>query len=232
MENQVKATGGQGGQATGRSHFRVSKRKARQKIVLVGSGDKKTSALANIFPMLDGWRSDQKWVVDTGNLGGTYAIALSFVFLAYAFRPAIETAYRRVRAHRAWRAINNSQTVEITNYSTVNEVFRGRGKWDSARIITVLMAACSLATWGLELELGLAYIDDGPVDLLNRPPPVVLRPVAGNKSADTWQVMLHLLSVNWLDVLCPWRPRVYSCLWFSCTTVSWRFWGSASSQLY
>ena len=66
----------------------------------------------------------------------------------------------------------------------MEEVFGGRGKWDAARVITVLLAVFSLASWGLELSVDLAYFE-GDADLLNRPPPVTVRNVNGTKD---WQV--------------------------------------------
>lgn len=74
--------------------------------------------------------------------------------------------------------------MDVTNYPIVAEVFGGRGKWDAARIITVLLLAFSVASWGLELSMDLAYYK-GDADLLNRPPPVTLRDDSG--TAD-WQV--------------------------------------------
>lgn len=143
--------------------------------------------------MSDQWIGGKTWVMGTGNFDGTYTIALSFVMLAYFLHPAIEAAYQRVRAYRAWRAIEKRQTVEVTNYPLLTEVFGGRGQWDAARVITVLLAAFSLASWGLELRLGLANIEDGPVDLLNRPPPVILlQENANGESARPWQVILRL----------------------------------------
>lgn len=53
-------------------------------------------------------------------------------------------------------------------------------------MITVMLLAFSAATWVLELNLRLYNVGDGPVDLLDRPPPVVLR----NSSDDSehWNV--------------------------------------------
>lgn len=70
------------------------------------------------------------------------------------------------------------------------EIFGGRGKWDAARIVSFLLAAFSLASWGLELQMDLAHIEDGPVDLLLRPPPVYLRAEEGENGAQSWQVQL------------------------------------------
>lgn len=128
--------------------------------------------------------SKDKWVFSTGGVDGTLTIGASFVFIAYVLHPAIEIAYRRVRAYRAWRAIEKRQSVDVTNYSVVEEVFGGRGKWDAARIITVLLAVFSLASWGLELSMDLGYYE-GDADLLNRPPPVTTGNVNGAKS---WHV--------------------------------------------
>ncbi|CAN0133151.1 unnamed protein product, partial [Ascophyllum nodosum] len=86
--------------------------------------------------------------------------------------PAVEKAFLRVRAYRGWRAVENRQTVEVTEYPLIEEVCSGRGSWDAARIVAVLLAAFSLASWGLELQLGIAYTDDWVTDLFLRPPPV------------------------------------------------------------
>lgn len=76
--------------------------------------------------------------------------------------------------------------VEVTTYPLVAEVFGGRGLWDAARIITVLLAAFSLASWGLELSMDLSSLE-GEADLLNRPPPVFLRPETNDTNTDPWQ---------------------------------------------
>ena len=128
--------------------------------------------------------SKETWVFSTRGVDGTLTIGACFVFLAYILHPAIEMAYRRVRAYRAWREIEKGKSVDVTNYFVVEEVFGGRGKWDAARIITVLLAAFSLASWGLELSMDLAYYE-GDTDLLNRPPPVITRNISGTKH---WQV--------------------------------------------
>ena len=132
------------------------------------------------------WYNDHDlWVLDTGTLGGTETIGLSFVFLAYVLHPAVEAAFQRVRAYRGWRAVQKRQTVEITTYPLLAEIFFGRGRWDAARIVAVLLAAFSLASWGLELQLGLAYIDGMVTDLYLRPPPVRREGGADNVS---WHV--------------------------------------------
>lgn len=78
------------------------------------------------------------------------------------------------------------EVVEVTTYPLLAEVFGGRGLWDSARIITVLLAAFSLASWGLELSMDLSSLE-GEADLLNRPPPVFLRPETNDTNTDPWQ---------------------------------------------
>ncbi len=78
----------------------------------------------------------------------------------------------------------------------MSEIFGGRGVWDAARIITVLLAAFSLASWGLELSMDLSELE-GEADLLNRPPPVSLRP----DTNDTWQVKLQLSCCDFLPYL-------------------------------
>lgn len=129
--------------------------------------------------------SKEVWVFNTKGVDGTLTIGSSFVFLAYILHPAIESAYRRVRAYRAWRAIEKHQSVDVTNYPMVAEVFGGRGRWDAARVITVLLAFFSLASWGLELSMDLAYYE-GDADLLNRPPPVTMRNDSGRQGWQVW----------------------------------------------
>ncbi|CAM9650552.1 unnamed protein product, partial [Laminaria digitata] len=114
----------------------------------------------------------------------TLVIGVTFIFLAYLLHPAVESSYQRVRAYRAWRAIEKRQVVEVTNYPMLAELFGGRGRWDAARIITALLAVFSLASWGLELSIGLARYE-GEADLLNRPPPVVIEKVG---DVDVWKV--------------------------------------------
>ena len=119
------------------------------------------------------WYDEQKfWVLETQKFGSTEAIALSFVFLAYFLHPAVEAAFQRVRAYRGWRAVENRKTVEVTTYPLLAEIFCGRGRWDAARIVAVLLAAFSLMSWGLELQLELAYVKGMVIDLYLRPPPV------------------------------------------------------------
>lgn len=118
------------------------------------------------------------------NGNGTLFIGASFIFIAYFLHPAVESAYHRVRAYRAWRALEKRQSVEVTNYPMLAESLGGRGKWDTARIITVMLAFFSLFSWGLELWMDLAY-HEGEADLLNQPPPVIIATV---NNVSYWQV--------------------------------------------
>ena len=127
----------------------------------------------------------EPWVLETRGLNGTQVIGVSFIFLAYFLHPAVESAYQRVRAYRAWRAIEKREVVEVTHYSTLSEMFGGRERWDAARIITALLAVFSLASWGLELSMELAP-HTGPADLLNRPPPVEV--VVDTSGLTIWKV--------------------------------------------
>lgn len=138
------------------------------------------------------------WSIDTKGVDGTRVMAASFIILAFILHPMLTSAFKTVRAHRAWRAIEQRKTVEITQFSMVAEVCRGRGKWDATRIITVLLAVSSVASCGLELSLGLAYVE-GDAEMLNRPPPVVLVADTDNTTIRHWQV-----SHYFLEGLLPW----------------------------
>lgn len=155
------------------------------------------------------------WTLPIGDSNGTVTIALSFIFLAYILHPAIEAAYHRLRAYRAWRAIQKRKTVNVTNYPLLAEIFGGRGLWDGARIITVLLLAFSLASWGLELSMGLASLE-GEADLLNRPPPVFLNSdletaYVSENNDFPWQVINHFVSFSGAlyGVFSPPPPWVY-----------------------
>lgn len=124
------------------------------------------------------------WVLDTKGVDGTLILGLSFIFLAYVLHPAVESAYKRARAHRAWRAIENNKAVEVTNYPMLQEIFVGRGNWDAPRMIAAMLALFSLASWGLELSMGFPDLQ-GPVYLLNRPPPVEVWEING---LSVWEV--------------------------------------------
>lgn len=51
---------------------------------------------------------DLPWAIN-----GTTIIAVSFVFLAYVLHPYVEGAFHNIKAYRAWRAVQNGQTVEV-----------------------------------------------------------------------------------------------------------------------
>ncbi|CAM9958330.1 unnamed protein product, partial [Ectocarpus fasciculatus] len=118
-------------------------------------------------------------------IDGTRAIGLSFIGLAYVLHPLVVWAYHRVRAYRAWRAIEKRQEVEVTAYSNREEILRGRGEWDATRIITVLLMVFNVASWGLELMLGL-YPFHGKACPLTQPPPVFRRRLDEDAP---WQVL-------------------------------------------
>ncbi|CAM9827233.1 unnamed protein product [Ectocarpus sp. 6 AP-2014] len=124
----------------------------------------------------------KKWHLPTQE--PTLAIGLSFVFLAYFLHPRIEATYQKVRAARAWRAVEKYKRVDVTTYPMVSEVFRGRGKWDAARAVTLLLAAFSLGSWVLELSLEIDHVEGG-ARLLNLPVPIYLV----NQTSLDWQVM-------------------------------------------
>lgn len=111
----------------------------------------------------------KKWPLSTQQ--PTFAIGVSFILLAYFLHPWIKSQYQRVRAARAWRALQNSERVDVTTDRAWSEVFGARGKWDAARTITVLLTAFSLFSWVLELSMGI-YQPNEKVDLLTQPPPV------------------------------------------------------------
>ncbi|CAN0284536.1 unnamed protein product [Ectocarpus fasciculatus] len=139
--------------------------------------------------------SDKTWVLPLADgFDGTLTIGWTFVLLAYFLHPAMEWAFHRLRAYRAWRCIQKRQAVEVTTYPLMAEVLGGRGRWDSARNIAVILAVFSLASWGLELSMDLASLE-GEADLLNRPPPVFLRSETNDTTTDPWQV-LTLSEIN------------------------------------
>lgn len=134
--------------------------------------------------------SGEHWVLETGEVDGRLVIAASFIFLVYFLHPAVESAYHRVRAYRAWRSMEKRKYVEVTRYPLMTEFFGGRGRWDAARIIAALMMVFSLAVCGLELSMGLATYE-GVADLLSRPPPVEV--VTSIDGAAAWKVGLYLV---------------------------------------
>lgn len=140
--------------------------------------------------------SDETWSMPTGGVDSTLAIGLSFIFLAYILHPAIEVAYQRVRAYNAWRCIEKRQRVDVTTYPMVSELFAGRGKWDAARVITLLLLAFSLASWILELSMDLNPVDN-PAHLLTQPPPVFKWDTENDDGPTT-----------------PWHVSAAACAWF------------------
>lgn len=136
--------------------------------------------------------SSKKWDLPTQQ--PTFAIGLSFIFLAYFLHPRIDSAYQKVRASRAWRAVQKHKRVDVTDYPMLSEAFGVRGRWDAARTVTVLLAAFSLGSWVLELSLEIDYVD-GEAYLLTQPPPVYKYfPDADNQNL-TWQVSVYLVGL-------------------------------------
>ncbi|CAB1102101.1 unnamed protein product [Ectocarpus sp. CCAP 1310/34] len=133
-----------------------------------------------------------EWPIN--GIDGTRAISLSFIVLAYVLHPLVIQAYHRVRAYRAWRAIENGRVVEVTAYSDREEILRGRGVWDATRIVTVLLVVFNVASWVLELMLDL-YSFENEAYPLTQPPPVYRENIQGNAS---WQV-LNLDEINGED---------------------------------
>lgn len=117
----------------------------------------------------------------------TFAIGLSFIFLAYFLHPRIESAYQRVRASRAWRDVQKHKRVDVTDYPLLSEAFGVRGRWDAGRTVTVLLAAFSLVSWVLELSLDISHVT-GRAYLLTRPPPVFKYFHDPESQEVTWQV--------------------------------------------
>lgn len=100
------------------------------------------------------------------------SIALGVLLLSIVVQPIVRTCFYRMRSDRAWRSIEKNNSVDVTKYGILAEALGDRGKWDTARIVVIVLTAYNVCTWGLELSLDLALHDGGPVDLLNRPPPV------------------------------------------------------------
>lgn len=129
--------------------------------------------MADFFNLVDAFFRSSAQQLPTNGFDGTMAIGLSFIFLAYIWHPIVGWAYHRMRAYRAWRAIEQRQAVEVTAYPTTTEVFGRQGMcaWDAARIIIVALGAFNLASWGLELTMDL-YALENSAWLLTQPPPV------------------------------------------------------------
>lgn len=136
-------------------------------------------------------KSATEWPIN--GIDGTRAIGLSFIGLAYVLHPLVVWAYHRVRAYRAWRAIEKRRAVEVTAYSNREEILRGRGVWDATRIVTVLLVVFNVASWGLELMLDLYSLDDKACPL-TQPPPVFRESLQKHAS---WQVILAVGVAVW-----------------------------------
>ncbi|CAM9663104.1 unnamed protein product [Choristocarpus tenellus] len=121
-------------------------------------------------------KQSRMWTIRLRKGDGTLFIILSFIFVAYILHPIVAKALARVRAHMGWVAIKHRrQSVEVTHYPLEAEVMGDRGNCNFARIATLLLALFSISSLGLELTMDLAFETGGPVDLLNRPPPVLER---------------------------------------------------------
>lgn len=114
-------------------------------------------------------------VIETPPDNVAFSIALGVLLLSVVLHPIVRACFHRIRADRAWKSIEKREQVEVTKYNVFSEALGDRGRWDTARVVTFMLAAFHVSTWGLELSLDLALRTDGPVDLLNRPPPVVSR---------------------------------------------------------
>ncbi|CAM9916330.1 unnamed protein product [Ectocarpus fasciculatus] len=114
-------------------------------------------------------------VIPTSSDNVAFSIALGVLLLSVVLHPIVRWCFHRIRANVAWKSIEKQRPVEVTKYNIFSEALGDRGRWDMARVVTILLAAFHVSTWGLELSLDLALRTDGPVDLLNRPPPVVFR---------------------------------------------------------
>ncbi len=119
----------------------------------------------------------------------TLSIGISFIFLAYYLHPRIDNAYHRVRAYRAWRAIEKRKAVEVTNYPTTDLLLgrQGSSGRDAARIVAILLGIFSVASWFLELSLDL-YALENKAYLLTQTPPVF-------RNDSCWQVSTSYLSM-------------------------------------
>lgn len=84
--------------------------------------------------------------------------------------------------------MNPGKTHQVTHYPLHHELLRGRGRWDAARIITVTLVAFSVASWVLELSLSLTDVTSGPVDMMDRPPPVLLQYSPDTAPTASWMV--------------------------------------------
>lgn len=117
------------------------------------------------------------FVIPTQADNVAFNIALGVLLLSVVLHPIVRGCFHRIRADMAWRKVKKEEAVEVTKYNLFSETLGDRGRWDTARFVTFLLAGFHVATWGLELSLDLALRTDGPVDLLNRPPPVSFLPL-------------------------------------------------------
>lgn len=124
------------------------------------------------------------FVINTPQGDVAFSIALGVLLLSVVLQPIVQGCFHRIRANRAWRLLQKNQAVDVTRYGFFSEALGDRGKWDAARIVAIMLAVFHVSTWGLELSLELAVITDGPVDLLNRPPPVI-------SSSDVGDIMFN-----------------------------------------
>lgn len=135
-------------------------------------------------------QSNGYWVLDTRGVDPTLVIGMSFIFISYFLHPIVESAYKRARACSAWRTIGKGQSVEVTSYPMMAEIFGARGNWDAGRITTILLALFSLVSWGLELSIGVANIEDLP-RVPNQSPAVEVGTIDG---LDVWLVRAYYSS--------------------------------------
>lgn len=127
-------------------------------------------------------------IIPTTSDNVAFSIALSVLLLSVVLHPIVRWCFHRIRADVAWKSIEKQKPVEVTKYNFFSEAMGDRGGWDTARVVTLMLAAFHVSTWGLELSLDLAIKTDGPVDLLNRPPPVVF----GAQNLTDWIVLENL----------------------------------------
>eukprot|EP00752_Nemacystus_decipiens_P017710 g15878.t1 len=143
--------------------------------------------------------TSKRWELPTQS--PTFAIGLSFIFLAYFLHPRIESAYQRVRASRAWRAIQKYERVDVTDYPMLSEVFGMRERRCDARIIALLLAAFSGGSWILELSLDIYHIK-AEAYLLTQPPPVFKHYRHEESQNLTWEVRVLLVRGHGVMVAC------------------------------
>lgn len=128
------------------------------------------------------------FIIPSASENIAFNIALGVLLLSVVLHPIVRYCFYRIRAERAWKLIERRESVEVTKYSFFSEALGDRGRWDTARIVTLMIAVFHVSTWGLELTLDIAIRKDGPVDLLNRPPPVYSRFDGDNLAEADWIV--------------------------------------------